>query len=76
MIDIEFAVDVNFQTDLTFIAFIQIIDRKSMAIVLNDDNIVTCLSDGILANLESKFRITKWLGKNIRTILLGYPVDI
>ncbi|CAD8201780.1 unnamed protein product [Paramecium octaurelia] len=69
MTNIEFAFDVNFQNDFSFISFIQPVMNQPMSLIINHDHIITCISEGLISYLELKFSISKYLGNKIYEIL-------
>ncbi|CAD8189715.1 unnamed protein product [Paramecium pentaurelia] len=69
MTNIEFAFDVNLQNDFSFISFIQPVINQPMSLIINNEHIITCISEGLIQYLELKYSITKYLGNKIQEIL-------
>ncbi|CAD8105906.1 unnamed protein product [Paramecium sonneborni] len=74
MTNIEFAFDVNLQNDFSFISFIQPIINQPMSLIINNDHIITCISEGLIEYLEFKFQISKHLGNKIQQILPEFQI--
>ncbi|CAD8095367.1 unnamed protein product [Paramecium sonneborni] len=73
---VEFVFDVNLFNDFSFISFIQPTSNQQMFLIVNQNQKISCLSEGLVIELGMKIPIQNYIGINIKAILPDFPLLI
>ncbi|CAD8173646.1 unnamed protein product [Paramecium octaurelia] len=73
---IEFVFDVNLLNDFSFISFIQPTSNQQMFLIVDQNQKISSLSEGLVVELGTKIPIHSYIGVNIKKVLPDFPLIV